>query len=64
MGVGLAPHGICLVAVALGEFAARSRKVEVEVICQPLHITLRQRNDGIGATIAWALRAIVHGPSL
>jgi hypothetical protein len=63
MNISLAPHRERFIAVALGEFAARGRKVDVEVIRQPLHIALRQWDDGIGTTVAWALRAIVHGLS-
>src|SRR6202012_4747077 len=59
MHIGLAAHGIGLVAVHLGEFAARGLEAQPEVIGQPLHITLLERDQGIGAAIARTLRTVI-----
>src|SRR5438128_1136054 len=52
MPVGLAPHGIGLLAVHLGELRARRLEAEAEMVGQPLHVALLQRDKGIGAAIA------------
>ena len=60
MVVGLAAHGIGLVAVDLGELLSRGFKVQAEVIGQPLHITLLERDQRIGTAIARTFRTIVR----
>src|SRR5580658_1716553 len=65
MLVRLAPHGELLVAVDLGELLARLREAETEMLGQPRHVALVERDDRIGTAIAGALRAIVsHDPPL
>src|SRR5258706_15453855 len=59
MGVSLAPHGIGLFAVHLGELLARRLEAEAEMVGQPLHIALLERDQGIGAAIARAFRTII-----
>src|SRR5471032_2511117 len=59
MLIRLAPHGIGLVAIHLGEFAPRLFKAQPEMIGQALHVFLVEGDDGIGTTITGTFRTIV-----
>jgi hypothetical protein len=50
-------------AIHLGEFLAGGFEAEAEMLGQPLHVTLVERDQGIGAAIARTLRTIIkaHG---
>src|ERR1700761_6259657 len=59
MLVGLAAHGIGLFGIDLSELLARGRKGQAEIVRQPLHIALLERDQGIGTAIARTLCTII-----
>src|SRR5471032_2106902 len=59
MRVSLAPHGIGLFAIHLGELRGRGLKAQAEMIGQPLHVALLQGDQGVGTAIARTLRTII-----
>ena len=59
MLIRLAPHGIGLVAVHFGKFLPRVFEAEAEMLGQPGHIFLDERDDGIGTAVTRTLRAII-----
>ena len=60
MLVGLAAHGIFRFFIHLGELLARRFKGQLEVLGQTLDVALVERDQGIRAAIARALRAIIE----
>ncbi len=58
--VRLAPHGVLGPPPFGGELAARLLEREVEVLGEPLHVTLGQPDERIRAAVSGAFLAIVH----
>ena len=59
MLIFLAPHGIGLVAIHLGEFPAGVLEPQAEMVSQALHVFLGQGDHGIRAAITRAFRTII-----
>ena len=52
MYVGFAAHGVRLIAVYFGKFLARLLKTQSEMIGQPLHVMLLERDHRVGTAVA------------
>mgnify|MGYP003343487195 CR=1 FL=1 len=59
--IGLAAHGVFLVAIHFGELLARGLEAEAEMLGQPFDVGFGERNERIGTAIAGAFEAIVLG---